>query len=61
MTFDKWMLELQRTAIEDFGFGADSHAASSMTIEAPEAEEWREFYNDGLSPKEALLEDFRNG
>jgi hypothetical protein len=33
----------------------------SFEVDAPETEDWRLFYNDGYTAREALDEDLRHG
>lgn len=47
LTWEEWLDELRQTAVP-----------YSWPIGDPEA--WREFYNDGYSPREAIEEDISN-
>jgi len=46
--FDKWMVELKKVAIEKYGFNE---------TEVFDREAWREYFDDGMTPEQALIED----
>ncbi len=48
MEFDEWMLELKKVAVENYGFNK---------AEVFDREAWKEYFNDGINPEEALIED----
>ena len=50
MTYEQWTAELIRVAIANYRFPADT--ADQFRDPA-----WKDFYDDGYSPEDALLED----
>jgi hypothetical protein len=48
MTFESWMVELKRVAVEEFGYSRP---------EDFDPDYWKEQYEEGMSPFEALSED----
>ena len=48
MKFNKWMVELKRIAVKKYNFNE---------TEVFHREAWREYFNDGITPEEALIED----
>lgn len=49
----KWVRGLIASAVADYGFS--TYAAATIDEEA-----FRPMYDDGLTPREAMAEDFRN-
>jgi hypothetical protein len=49
-TFDEWMSQLRALFMTE----APGYISTAD-------DDWREFYEDGCSPREALYEDLRNG
>ena len=50
MTFEKWCEEVEKILSSQFGFRNPAHG----TIDR---EAWREFYDDGMTPEQAIGED----
>jgi hypothetical protein len=55
MTFEEWLGRLVAVLSSDYG---DAHAFQNVN-EAKDA--WREFYDDGYSPAQAVAEDTAAG
>lgn len=53
MTFEQWVEALKKVAAEKFEF-------TQLGIERTDWSAYRCYYDDGLSPEEALAEDFSN-
>lgn len=55
--FRVWMFNLSKLAHNEYGFSLE--AATELQI-GDNAEAWREYYNDGYTPKEAIDADLKN-
>ena len=49
---EKWMVELKQELIKHYSFKQDV----SLSVD-----DWKVYFDDGLSPQEAIEEDFRGG
>jgi hypothetical protein len=58
--FHKWMVELHRIAVKEFGFPIASACEAAVKPGALEEEDWYDFYMDGMTPREALIDDLQN-
>jgi hypothetical protein len=50
MPFEQWFAELKQVAVKDFGFTPES-------AETLHADSWRDYFDAGQSPAEAMSED----
>jgi hypothetical protein len=55
--FQKWMVELNKFAIEKFGFPVGSLAEVATRPGSIEEQDWYEFYKMRMGPYEALIAD----
>jgi hypothetical protein len=58
--FAVWMRKLNRTAIKEFGYRVGSLCEAATRMGSVEEEDWFDFFNDGMTPREALIDDLRN-
>ena len=49
-TFTEWLADLDRLAVAEFGYSAAPSAS-------PGPECWRSYFDEGYSPREALMEE----
>ena len=49
MEFNEWMVELKKIAVKKYNFNE---------TEVFDREAWEAYFNDGITPEEALIEDF---
>lgn len=54
LTFDQWLAELDRVAVEEFDF-------NSPIVVDTGRECWRTYYESGAPPSEALAADLTHG
>lgn len=55
MHFELWLKELDRIAIEEFGYAITPSISDQIGIEC-----WRKLYDDNMTPREALVLDVLN-
>jgi hypothetical protein len=60
LSFSEWMRELHKIAVNEFGFPVGSVCEAAVKPGAVEESEWLSFYNDNMTPREALIYDLRN-
>ena len=55
--FHKWMRDLHEVAIKEFAFPIGSACEAAVKPGAIEEGDWWGFYLDGMTPREALIEE----
>ena len=51
--FTKWITQVKYLALTEFGF-------SQIAVDSMDHDSWRNYYNEGLSPRDALETDLSN-
>ena len=60
LTFRRWMEDLNRVAKTEFGFTVGSHSERATRPGSMDESDWWLFFVDGMTPRQALIEDLQN-